>query len=106
MRIVSKGWAKRFSGALLIMLLLSACATIERGQSAPTSTAVRSEATSPSAVRSKIDDSVRRDSIVSDLDETGAGPKTDRAVGIVALVTLLGTLTMILIGLYKLAQLF
>ena len=39
------------------------------------------------------------------LEEIGAGPKTDRAVGIVALVTVLAVFTMILIGLYKLAQL-
>lgn len=97
---------QRFVGAVLIMLLLSACAAIERDRSAPTSTVVRSEATSPSALRSRIDDSVRGDSIVNGLDEIGAGPKTDRAVGIVALVTVLATFTMILIGLYKLAQLF
>lgn len=99
--------AKRFPGPLLLMLLLSACAAIETGRSAPTSTSVRSAATSPSAPGSRIDDRVLRgNSIVNDLGEHGAGPKMDRAVGIVGLAALLSVLTMIFIGLYKLAQLF
>jgi hypothetical protein len=93
--------------AVLITCLLSACAAIEKGRSAPTSTEVTLEATSRSALGSTSDQrTLRSDSIVNDLDEIGAGPKTDRAVGIVALVTVLATFTMILIGLYKLAQLF
>jgi hypothetical protein len=87
------------------MLLLSACAAIERGRSAPTSTDVRSEATFPSAPGSKVDNRVLRDdSIVNDLDEIGAGPKTERAIGIVGLVALIASLTLILIGFYKLGQ--
>jgi len=49
---------------------------------------------------------LRSDSTANGLDEIGAGPKTERAIGIVGLVTLIGTLTMIFVGLYKLTQLF
>ena len=98
---------QRLVGVILITSLLSACAAIERGRSAPTSTDVRLEAASHSAPGSASDNRIfQSDSMATALEEIGAGPKTDRAVGIVALVTVLAVFTMILIGLYKLATVF
>jgi len=98
---------QRLVGAVLTMCLLSACAGLERGRSAPTSTGVRFEETSRLAPGSTSDHrALRSDSTANGLDEIGAGPKTERAIGIVGLVTLIGTLTMIFVGLYKLTQLF
>jgi hypothetical protein len=98
---------QRFVGAVLIMCLLPACAGLERGRSAPQPTNARLETTSHSSFESASDyGALKSDSIVNAQDETGTGPKTDRAVGIVALVTVLATFTMILIGLYKLTQMF
>jgi len=97
---------QRFVGGVLIMCLLSACAAIERGRSAPTSTDVRLEATSHSAPGSTNDHrTLQRDSIENALDEIDSGPKTERVVGMVAVATFALVLTGFIIVVYRVVQL-
>jgi len=97
---------QRFVGALLIMCLLSACAAIERGRSAPTATDVRLEAASRPATGSASDQrDLQSDSTVSALDDIATGPKTDRAVGIVALVATVAALALVIVVAYTVVQL-
>lgn len=103
---MSPALAHRFAGAVLAMLLITACAVMERGRPAPTSTDVRLETTSRSAPGSTSDHSaLQRVSIVNAVDETDTGPKTERAVGIVAVVTVFSVFTLFIIAVYKVVQL-
>src|SRR5688572_19596142 len=79
-------------GAALITCLLSACAATERGRSVPASTGVRLDATSRSAPGSASDHrTLHSDSMATAMEEI-TGPKTERAVGVVALVATLSAL--------------
>lgn len=92
--------------ALLIILLLSGCASVESGRSAPMSTDARWEAASRPAVGLTSDHrELQSDSIISALDGIGTGPKTDRAEGIVALVVTVAALALVIIVAYTVVQL-
>lgn len=91
--------------ALLIILPLTACATIEAGREGRASADV-SLGAAPSAGGYRSDGLTLEGSIVEGADEFVAGPKTERVVGIVALAAGVVALTTILIGFYKLTQMF
>lgn len=97
---------QRFVGAVLITCLLSACAAMERGRSAPTSTDVRVETTSHSAPASTSDHgTLQSDSLATALEEIETGPKAERAAGILALVATLSALAFFVSVLYEVVKL-
>jgi hypothetical protein len=64
------------------------------------------ETTSHSSFGSRGDyGALRSDSIVNARDETGAGPKTDRVVGVVALVAALSAVTFFVIVVHEVVKL-
>ena len=101
--IVSQTLAQRFVGALLIICLLTGCAGIDRPRSAPQSTNARVETTSHSTLESTtIYGAFQGDSPV---DARHEGPKTERAVGIVALAGFALVITFFVMVVYRVVQL-
>lgn len=103
---MSQGLAERIPHTLLIVVLLSGCASVESGRSPQTSTHARSEAASGQAVGLTSDHrELQRDSNNSALDDIGTDPKTDRAAGIVALVVTVAALALVIVVAYTVVQL-
>ena len=97
---------QRVVGAVLITCLFFACAPIERGRSAPASTDVRLEAASHSAPVSASDHrTLQSDSVATAQEEIDTGPKTERAVGVVALVATLSALAFFVMVVYEVVKL-
>lgn len=95
---------KRFPTGPLLILLLTACASIQTGRSATPSTNVKVETTSPPVLGLTSDERALEELPIVDADdETGGGPKTERVVGLVAIVTGAIVLAGIFYWSYKLA---
>ena len=97
---------RRLVGVVIMLCLLPACAGVQGARSGPQSTNEKLETTSHSTLESTTTTTaLRSDSLLNAQDEIGTGPKTERVVGIVALVTVVSVAVFFIMVVYRVVQL-